>query len=96
VDPVWLALTGCAGYRDLPLVGLLTGIPLTSCHLRLAVKRNPCRCPDSLDGQKGGKKAKKEKEAEQLFSMKTIHNNFPFMAADEGYCRITERGAHMH
>jgi len=32
---------------------------------------------DSLDGQKK-QKAKKEWEAVQLFSMKTIHNNFPF------------------
>src|SRR5262249_16368028 len=28
--------------------------PHTSLPRRLGVKRNPCRCPDSLDGQKGG------------------------------------------
>jgi hypothetical protein len=54
------------------------------------------RCPDSLDEQKAGKKVQTKEEVEQLFSLKTIHNNFPFMAVVEGYCQMTERGAHMH
>jgi len=70
--------------------------PSSSIPRRLGVKRNLRRCTDSLDGQKGGKKEKKKEEVGQLFSLKTIQNNFPFMAADEGYCQKTESGTRMH